>query len=532
MSGRKNEELEAFWRIVRLFFQTLSTERILVEITEEAAKLLNADTCSIRLLREDDNLEVVAGYNLSEEYKESIPLKIGEGLVGKAAQQKKVLFSDDIGKNSRILYPEIGKNEKIVSLVCAPLLSQEKLIGTLTVYSKRPKAFSKKQIHFLEALAEQISLVIGRAIFLEKLKEKAIRDDLTGLYSRGYFLERCKEELARASREKTSVSFLFCDVNNFKAINRIQGYKEGDKVLCQVAEIIGFCVREEDVVCRYGGDEFAVLLPRTDPALAVKVAKRIHKKLSSLPKEGGTYLTLSIGVVSYPEHANSLEDILSRADSSMLFAKYHPEKKTVIWAEWEKTDVKLYTRDILSEVAYALAQVVDEKDGYASEHSRLVSKQASLVAGEMGLDKKEIDKIRTAALLHDIGKLSIPAHILNKPGKLTEKEKKIIRKHSEAGERLLRQVKRLKGIAPIVRAIHERWDGKGYPDGLKQEEIPLGARIIAVVEVYQAMRSDRPYRKKLSQKKAIEELKKQSGSRFDPRIVQTFIDIIGGGLSE
>jgi len=314
MPERKNEQREALWRIARLSSQTFSMEKILAEIAKEAAKVLSGDASSIRLLREKNNLEVVAGYNLSEGYKKSIPLKIGEGLVGEVAQQRKPLFSNDIGKNSRILYPEIGKKEKITSLVCAPLISQEKLLGTLTVYSTNPKAFSKEQIHFLEVLAEQAALVIERAIFLEELKEKAIRDDLTGLYSRSYFLERCKEELARASREKGSVSFLFCDVNNFKAINRIKGYKEGDKVLCHVAKVIRSCVREEDVVCRYGGDEFGVLLPRTGSSLAANVAERIHKSLSLLSKEGRTYPTLSIGVVSYPEHANSLEDILAKAD--------------------------------------------------------------------------------------------------------------------------------------------------------------------------------------------------------------------------
>jgi diguanylate cyclase (GGDEF)-like protein/putative nucleotidyltransferase with HDIG domain len=533
MVERRNKEVEALWKIARLASQTADMERILAVLAEETAKALKGDASSVRLLREKDNLELTAGYNLSEEYKKSIPLKMGEGLVGKVAQQKRILFSDDISKDSRILYPEIGKKEKIVSLVCAPLLRKEKVMGTLAVYTRKPRVFSRGEIRLLGVLAEQAALVVERATLLDELKEKTIRDELTCVYSRGYFLARCREEFARASREEESVSFLFCDVNEFKAINRVQGYKEGDKVLCQVAEAMRSCVREEDVVCRYGGDEFAILLPRTGSTLAAKIAERIHKKLSLTAKVGGTYPTLSIGVVSCPEHGRSLEDILAKADTSMIFAKYHPRRKTAIWGEWEKIDVgELYIQDILPEVAYALAGVVDEKDSYTSEHSKLVSKQASLIAEKIGLNRKEIDRTRTAALLHDIGKLAIPGHILNKPGKLTEKEKKIVREHPEAAKRILKRVRGFENIVPMVRAVHERWDGKGYPDGLTGETIPIGARIIAVVDTYWALCSDRPYRKKLSQKRAIKELKNGAGSRFDPKVVQTFLDLIGAKGNE
>lgn len=533
MRERERKELKVLWEIARLTSEKVDINRILAVITEKAAKLIRGDASSIRLLTEKNNLEVVAGYNLSEKYKSSIPLKIGKGIVGKVAQQKRALFSNDISKDPRILYPEVGKEEKIKSLVCTPLLSKEKLLGTIAVYRKRSQAFSTKEIHLLYVLAEQAALTIERAALLAELKEKVIHDELTGLHSRGYFLSRAKEEFARAFREKESTSFLFCDVDDFKAINKVHGYKEGDKILCQVAEVIRTSVRKEDVVSRYGGDEFVVLLSRKNSLRAAKVAERIHEKLSLVAKEGGTYPTLSIGVVSYPEHGDSLEDIIGKADISMVFAKYHTGKKTIVWGEWEKTDVeKLYTQDILPELVYALAHVVDEKDGYTTEHSRLLSQQATLIAEKMGIQKKEIDIINMASLLHDIGKLSIPAHILNKPGGLTEKEKKIVRKHSKAGEKILKRVKGLEGVVPLVRATHETWDGKGYPKGLKGERIPLGARIIAVVDSYSAMCSDRPYRKKLNHKEAIKELKKRAGSQFDPKVVQAFLDIIGGKTRE
>ena len=222
-------------------------------------------------------------------------------------------------------------------------LSAEENFWGYLLYIAEDQNFGKRQIRFLKLLAQQTSLAIERAILLEQLKEKAICDELTGLYSRGYFLARCREEFARASQEKGSVSFLLCDVNNFKAINRIKGYREGDRILCQVAEAIRSCVRKEDVVCRYGGDEFIVLLPRTNSTLAAKVAERIHRNLSLLAKEGGAYPTLSIGVVSYPEHGGSLEDILAKADSSMIFARYHPRKKQLSGQSGKKQTLKSFT---------------------------------------------------------------------------------------------------------------------------------------------------------------------------------------------
>lgn len=527
VAEREARELKALWEIARLSSETVDINRILAVITEKAAKLLRGDASSLRLVRAKNKLELSAGYNLSKKYKSSTPLVIGEGLIGKVAQQKRTLFSNDISRDPRILYPEVGKEEKIRSLVSTPLLSKGKLLGTLTVYKKRPRAFSTKEIYLLQVLAEQAALTIERATLLEELEEKVIHDELTGLHSRGYFLSRAKEELARALREKESTSFLFVDVDDFKAINRLHGYKEGDKILCEVARTIRSSVRKEDVVCRYGGDEFGVLLSGKNSLDAVNVAERIHEKLSRVAKEGGTYPTLSIGVVSYPEHGDYLEDIIGKADVSATFAKYHIGKRTVIWGEWENADVKdVYTQDILPEVVYALANFVDEKNGYTSEHSKRVSQQASLVAQKMGIQGKEIDIIKTAGLLHDIGKLSIPPHILNKPSALTEEEKGTIRKHPKESEKILKRIKGFENVVSLVRTVHERWDGRGYPEGLKGEEIPLGARILAVVDTYSAMCSDRPYRKRLSRRRAIEEIRKQSGSQFDPKVVQAFLDLI------
>ncbi|MBC7189600.1 diguanylate cyclase, partial [Candidatus Aerophobetes bacterium] len=265
MKEKCEREIESLWkRVSYLISKATQPQEIILGIAKEGVNLLHADAASVRLL-EGENLTLVGGYGLSEEYKAKIPLKMGEGLVGKVAKLKKPLFSEDIEKDKRILYPEVGRKEGIASLVCVPVIAEDRLLGTFTVYSKNKRAWSEKEVEMLSLLAEQLALTLERIKDLETLREKSIKDELTGLYSRSYFLARTKEELARASREKGAVSFLFCDIDNFKAVNRTQGYKEGDKVLCKVAKLIKSSVRKEDVVCRYGGDEFVVLLPRTYP---------------------------------------------------------------------------------------------------------------------------------------------------------------------------------------------------------------------------------------------------------------------------
>lgn len=523
-------EIEVLWRkISRLISKALNPQQILLGIAEEATKMLRADAAAVRLV-EKEHLTLVEGYRLSEEYKARVRLiKVGEGLVGKVAQLKRPLFSQDIEKDPKIFYPEIGKKEGIVSLICVPIMAEDRLLGTFNVYSKKRRTWTVREAEILGLLGEQLALNLERIKDLQTLKEKSIRDDLTGLYSRSYFLARAKEEIVRSSREGNCLSFLFCDIDNFRAINRIQGYAEGDKVLCQAAKIIKSSAREEDTVCRYGGDEFVILLPRTDPSQAAQIAERIRQACVIRVKEAKDYpsLSISIGIASYPIHGSFVKDILAKADRSMIFAKHHPEKGMFVWDEWKATDTKeIYKEEVLPEVIYALAETVNMKNGYTAGHSRVVSQQALLFAKKIGLQEQRIKRIGIAAFLHDIGKLAIPTHILNKPSSLTQKEWKIVKRHTEDGASIIRYIRGLKEIIPIIRAVHERWDGKGYPDGLAGEQIPLEARIIALVGAYQALISDRPYRKKFGKQEAIKKLQDEAGKQFDPKLVQTFLEIL------
>jgi len=321
---------------------------------------------------------------------------------------------------------------------------------------------------------------------------------------------------------------LFCDLDKFKDYNRIEGYAEGDRLLCLTAKSINSSLRKGDTLCRYGGDEFTVLLPNTNPFQAVKIAKRIHKTfLKTINAERCSLaINMCIGIATYPIHGSSIEDIIAKADQTTTFAKRGSTgKKIFVWNEWKvKSDIsKFFEKDLIPEVIYALAEVVNIKNGYPSEHSKLVSERASRLAKKIRLGAKSIRTIKTASLLYDIGKLIAPGHILNKPAPLNQEEWEIIKRIAENSVRIIRYIKGLENVIPVVREIREKWDGKGYPDGLSGEQISLEARVIALADAYQALISTRPYRKKLSKEEAIKKLQEEAGKKFDPKLVQEFI---------
>ena len=530
MEKKYKEENKSLWKISKLISRAQKPEQLISGILKETTRLLNGDSSFIWILYEK-NLNLVKGYKVSKEYISKISLKIEEEFIKTNIKINQTFSSSNIEKDSRIFFPEILKNEGIVSFICTPLMAEDKLIGMLTVFSKKSKIWTKRENRIINILAEQTFHILKRMRYQKHLKDSSIRDWLTGLYSRIYFLTRAEEEIARCSRKKEYVSFLFCDIDKFKAYNRIEGYSEGDRLICQTGKSIESSLRKEDTLCRYGGDEFVVLLPNTSPSQAKRIAKRVHTAFIKTI-EADTHallLNLSIGIASYPVHGSSIEDILVKADRSMVFAKHSStEKKVYIWNQWKikVNEPNFYEEDLLPEIVYALANTVNLKDGYTSEHSRRVSEQASLFAERIGLGEKSIKIIKTASLLYDIGKLIIPGHILNKPAPLNQEEWEIIKRNAENSIRIIKYIRGLENIIPVIREIREAWNGKGYPNGLSGEQISTEARLIALVDTYQALISTRPYRKKLSKEEAIKELQNEAGKKFDPKLLQDFLQIL------
>jgi diguanylate cyclase (GGDEF)-like protein/putative nucleotidyltransferase with HDIG domain len=323
-------------------------------------------------------------------------------------------------------------------------------------------------------------------------------DPLTGCLNRRGFQERLEAELARAHRGGHDVALVVVDLDGFKAINDHHGHAAGDEVLRWVAQRLRDELRTEDMVGRLGGDEFAIVLSGSEPTGAVE------RILGSLSERAPA----SAGVAVFPGDGVDPED-LHRVADAMLYQRKHGRR----WTGTGGADRELSW-------AAALASAVDERMAVRHEHSHTVASYAGAIARRLGWAEPEVERVRLAAMLHDVGKVRVPDTILRKPGPLDDDEWAEITKHPVTGAEIVARVEGLEPIGPWIRHSHERIDGTGYPDGLCGDAIPLASRILLVADAFDAMTSDRSYRRAMSREAALAELELHRGSQFDARCVR------------
>ncbi|MBE0447611.1 MAG: diguanylate cyclase [Actinobacteria bacterium] len=359
---------------------------------------------------------------------------------------------------------------------------------------------------------------------------KALRDSLTGLNNHRYFQEALSRAIIRSDKVKKPVSLLVLDIDDFDDTNRVCGHAFGDMVLTTIGRTIISKVREDDEACRLGGDNFAIIVPDMSSTDAYTFAEQLRESINNVLSDAfpDNPLTITIGVSTYPTLAKNKDNFVCTADGALYWGKlngknttfvYDPEVVEVISAEERarKAEELLFL-----DMVRILAKAVDARDPYTRRHSQGVSAMASRLASKYGLDKKTVSQIKAAGILHDVGKIGMPDDILVKPDKLTDEEISVIKNHPALSAQIIQSTS-LKDMVPAIRAHHERWDGKGYPDGLKGEEIPLEARILAIADTFDAMTTDRPYRKALSIEDALIEIHKCAGTQFDPKLAETFL---------
>jgi diguanylate cyclase (GGDEF)-like protein len=368
----------------------------------------------------------------------------------------------------------------------------------------------------------------------EELQE-ARKDPLTGLLNHRAFQERLREELSRAEREGYPVSVVALDIDNFKDINDTWGHAFGDEALRGLAECVRGELRASDICGRVGGDEFMAAFIRSDAASTQRVVARLRGKVASLDLgTAGRCITVSAGIAEFPDHTRVQEDLLHLADGAMYWAKLDGKDRSVIYSP--NFDLALSPEEAaernlragLVNTVHALAKAVDAKDGYTHSHSQRVAVYATHLAQRLRLDDARIEKIRTAGVLHDVGKIGISDSILLKPGPLTPDEFEEMRRHSELGRDIIAGAG-MHDVAHWVLHLHERFDGRGYPDGLRGEEIPLESRILHCADALEAMTSSRIYREAMPLDVAIRELEDCMGTYFDPVVAAALVDLIRSG---
>ncbi|PUU94196.1 HD domain-containing phosphohydrolase [Halanaerobium sp.] len=343
----------------------------------------------------------------------------------------------------------------------------------------------------------------------EKIKYASYHDSLTDLYNRSY-LENKIQNLNQENR--FPVALIMADLNGLKLVNDTYGHNEGDKLLKKMAAILKDSCRDSDLIARWGGDEFVILLPEIDSEAVKKIIERINKKIADtfLEFEDGSRLPLSaaLGFGVKKHYFEDVFEILDEAESKM-----YKNKLTE-------------SRSIKSNILNTLLKTLSEKSQETSSHSERMAELAVKLAEKIGLSQAEINKLTLIAKLHDIGKTVIPEKILNKEDKLTEAEWKEIQTHPAVGHRVLNATEEFSHISEEVLSHHERWDGSGYPRGLKEEEIPLLARIIAIVDAYDVMTEEQVYKEAISKAEALKEIEAEAGSQFDPKLAQDFIELM------
>jgi len=348
--------------------------------------------------------------------------------------------------------------------------------------------------------------ITDRKLYEEKLEYLSLHDQLTGLYNRAYF----DDELSRLDESREHpITIIVCDLDGLKLINDTLGHDSGDQLLVSCAGLLKNTLRSSDVLARVGGDEFVAILPRINSECGEKVVKRIMEAVSRHNDANNHLpLSISIGFSTLEDSSGSLWEVYKEADDLMYRDKLH-----------KGTGAK-------SQIIKSLMAALGERDFITEGHANRLEDLCRKMGEKLNLSQKQLSDLALLAKVHDLGKVGIPDYILFKEGPLDDEEWHIMRTHPEKGHRIASASSDLYGIADLILLHHERWDGYGYPSGLSGEEIPVECRILAIVDAFDAMTSDRPYRKAISEQEAINELKDKAGSQFDPNLLEIFLGII------
>ena len=373
-------------------------------------------------------------------------------------------------------------------------------------------------------------------------------DPLTGIANRQAILGNVDEEIARAARYRHPLSVILLDLDHFKRLNDSNGHAAGDLVLRHVGALLAGNVRTTDTAGRYGGEEFLVVLPETDPDAAAAVAEKLRQIMSrtqvELPDGEVVSVTLSAGVAGGMGDVLHADALVRDADAALYSAKALGRDQVYVFRETgdegtvRRAPIAAEARGRALDVGRAAMLAAQEallgtltaRSAWAGRPSNLIAEASVALARAIDLPRGELERIRAASLLHDLGKLAIPDEILAKPGELAASEWRIVTEHPKIGQVVLEQAGALRDAATIVLHHHEWFDGRGYPHGLAGAEIPVGARIVSIVDAYEAMIAGRPYRERISHDDALAELRRQAGVQFDPELVEVFAEVFASGV--
>ncbi|MBQ6516283.1 diguanylate cyclase [bacterium] len=487
------------------------------------------------------------------------------GYIDKILKEGKIYCSTDLSSllNSGMAGAGMNKIDTLLdtsfanSFILVPLHSTKGIWGLMAIFSPRNE-LAEKELGFLELFAQQIEQAITIAELFQVVREQAVTDSLTGLYNRRYFEEYTKKEAMRALRQNLKFSVIGLDLDHLKKINDKYGHSYGDIAIKTIAEVLKTNARSIDVAARMGGEEFNIILPGVDSDGAMIAAERIRKAIESQQIEKLGHITASIGVATFPDHTEDIDELMEITDQAMYLSKRNGRNKVslavpVSDVSWQEIAIETFV-SILSEHRIPLEKSISDKlcekletinvgkdvlfsvsdklsEMYNPQHEDGMTKAKVLLATSLAkrfdLSKEDTDKLKIAILLYDIGNLMIPKSILQKQGPLTDEELQSIKQHPIIAARdILKPISNISGVLDIVEHHHENWDGSGYPGNVAGSTIPLASQIVLIIDSYFALTEQRPYRNAMSKEEALDVIRDDIGKKWSKNLVNEFVSLI------
>ncbi len=517
------------------FTNQIDSNKVFYEINEQLSSILPLNYCAIGLFSEKSNyLNIKLIDKNDASYNTKLMLSENENPVVDSFLNKKI----NLCTNSNCLKLSQLSDVANSPAVIIPLTVRSECIGVF-IFSDN---CNSNYLEFYKLIATNFAFLHKNILLCDLVNKNTDIDSLTGLFNHKKLQEELASELSVCLKSEKELAFCIIDIANITEINNELGHAKGDVVIKEVAKKIKKNVRNTDIVGRFAGDKIAIIMGETSVDEAKYVCEFLLYNLACTMFDDLGQLKFSCGISMFPDSTNKQDKLTTLAAQALTIAKNKRNKtgqsEIISTSDFNFLDddeeelIKQFHSETMTssehmlDVVLSLVNTIDAKDTYTKGHSSAVSRYSEALARALNLPSDEVERIKLGALLHDIGKIGIPEQVLRKPTQLDDDEWKVMKQHPAIGaDKVLQPNKSLHDLMPMVKYHHEHVDGSGYPYGLKGDEIPMSARIVAVADAYHALISDRPYRKGLSVKKACEILKSGAGKQWDRELIRQFITI-------
>lgn len=533
---KQTQQLKAYSTAISKTIQLEELSKLMIELIQE-----NVDVEKIYLcLRKEDEKCFKAMYSINVLHSKQLSIPFDSPCLKWLDVRQQSSTVQEFKRS--VWYKSLWEKEKVqleqYHIACfVPMYSDNVLVGIVALSQKeKGNRYTQDNLMFLDFVASISAIAIKNAQLYEEIYKKASHDNLTGLLNREFFFG--KMEKLYKDCLNSSLALVLFNLDDFSLYNELYGRNEGDKALQGVAEILQ-STSKNGVCARYGNKEFALLLPDCDIKTAKNAAEMVKNQLkkgfNEAQEQWEKNLTVSVGICVYPYAAGNLQELINHTEMAVFNAKQNGKNRIVCYTmelqpflkkEENGTDEKPRVYAQYASTIYALTAAIDIKDHYTFNHSNNVADYAAKLAIAKGLNEEHVELIKEAALLHDIGKIGIPENILNKTSALTKEEYEIMKQHVENSISIIRHLPSLNYVIPAVLGHHERWDGTGYPRGIKKEDNPIAARCLGIADAYDAMTTKRSYRDPMPKEVALKQILEGAGTQFDPELAQLFVDIM------